>query len=128
VSLYQYEGADGVAYLNATKEHHVTDVVMGPGSVAVTAAAGTGWRYEVAVSELPRDFAGGKYIVAVLNPWTAAYSLGDPYALRAEQVLEKLVPAEYASPANVAAMTMTINYALQKLRDHYLELPEKDTK
>lgn len=116
-----YDGAEGVKYLNAVKEHHVTDMVLGPGSVAVSAAAGTGWRYDVVVTCLPRPIAGGQYVVTVLNPWTAAYSLGDPYGVRAEDVVDRFIPVGTTfSPADVAALTATINYALGKLRDHYL--------
>jgi hypothetical protein len=116
-----YEGADGVAYLNAAKEWHVTETNMGPGAVGITAAAGTGWRYDVVVSYLTKPIAGGQYIVSVLSPWQATYPLGDPYGVRAEDVVDKLVPlGSSAPPADVAAVTATINYALEKLRDHYL--------
>lgn len=116
-----YEGEDAVAYLKASTEFHVTDMILGPGSVAVTAAAGTGWRYDVVVSLLPRQFAGGQYVITVLSPWTSAYCVGDPFGLRPEKVAEVLGgDSDYLRPADVAAVTMTINYALQKLRDHYL--------
>jgi hypothetical protein len=115
-----YEGADGVAYLNATKEWHVTDTNMGPGAVGITAAAGTGWRYDVVVSYLTRPISGGQYIVSVLSPWQATYPLGDPYGVRAEDVVEHFAPLANPAPADVAALTATINYALEKLRVHYL--------
>jgi hypothetical protein len=111
-----YEGADGVTYLNATKNFHVTEVIRSEDSVAVSAAAGTGWRYIVVVTKLPRPIAGGEFVVTVLSPWTAAYPLGDAYGVHADKVLERFVPEGYGSPQNVAAITSTINYALGDMR------------
>lgn len=120
-----YDGADGVAYLNATKEFHVTSLMLNKDSVAVSAAAGTGWRYDVVVTMLPHPLQGGRFVTTVLSPWTAAYPLGDPFGVRAEDVVAHFVPRDRLDPADVAAMTATINYALQQVREHYLTAEEK---
>jgi hypothetical protein len=107
-----YEDAEGLKYLNALKNHHVVKIQHIPDGVAVRAEAGTGWNYTVTVVKFPEPVMGGQYVVTVLSPWTAAYSLGDPYGIRPEQVREHFVTDEWDTPENVAAITATINYAL----------------